>query len=201
MSAAVSLPPTPQPGCDPPAGMEALIKCYGDVNAAMEFLSAIFIDLINNNPAVAEAMIAAITKSGAALPLLGVTNGTPAVAPQVGQYVQLSATLPYTATPVSALLSLGVLPAGDWDCWLWATFTSTAISGAQWTLNPLPAGFAANPAASNFNVTWPGSAVLYSMQVEALTSADSLIVADTSVAATSGASGTMTVYFAARRRR
>ena len=191
---------TPWVGECPQGGMDGLINCYDDVNKATAFLSALFIDQINNNPAVAEAMIQALTKSGYALPLLGVTNGTPAIAPQVGQYIQLSATLPYTSSVTSALLQLGVLPAGDWDCWLWATFTS-AINGAQLWLTPLPPGFAANPFASNYSAVWPGNAVLSTMQVEALTAGDSLIVADTSVAATSGQSGTMTVNFAARRRR
>lgn len=191
--------PWPMPGCAPDI-TQGLIQCYDDINAAAALISTLMIDQINNNPAVAQAIIQAIEKSGSALPLLGTTNGTPAIAPQVGQYVQLTATLAYTATPAQALLSLGVLPAGDWDCWLWATFTS-AINGAQYQLNPLPAGFAANPFASNFSAIWPGNAILSSMTVEALTSGDSLIVADTSVAATSGQSGTMTVNFAARRRR
>lgn len=190
----------PLPDWCQPSDMDALIKCYDNINQASAFLSALIIDLINNNPDVANAMIAAINKTGNAIPALGTTNGTPAIAPQVGQYVQLSAQLPYTATVTTANLSLGVLPAGDWDCWLWATFTS-AITGAQYTLNPLPAGFAANPFASNFSTTWPPNAILFSMQVEALTSVDELIVANTQVAATSGQSGTMTVNFAARRRR
>ena len=185
---------------DCPPGMGGLQQCYDDLNNASAFLAQIFIDQLNNNPAVAQAMIEALTRFGYALPLVGVTNGTEAVPPQVGQYIQFTGTLPYTATPASALLSLGVLPPGDWNCWLWATFT-TAISGAQYSLNPLPAGFAANPFTSNFNVVWPQNAILSSMNVEALTAADSLIVADTSVAATSGQSGTMTVNFAAQRRR
>lgn len=187
------------PGC-PPGDLDALMACYNDVNAAMDFLSRLIIDLLNNNPAVAEAIIQAIEKSGSALPLLGVTNGTPAVAPQVGQYIQFSGTLDYTSSVASAQLSLGVLPAGDWDCWLWATFTA-AVQGASYSLNPLPAGFAANPAASFIYGTAPANAILSGMTVEALTSGDSLIVADTQAAATSGQTGTMTVNFAARRRR
>lgn len=186
-------------GCSP-NDMTALSQCYDDINAAADLISRLMIDQINNNPAVAEAIIQAIQKSGSNLPLIGITNGTAAPAGQVGEYVQLSGTLAYTATPASAQLSLGVLPAGDWDCWLWATFTS-AINGAQYSLNPLPAGFAANPAASNFSTVWPANAILSTMTVEALTSGDSLIVADTAAAATSGQSGTMTVNFAARRRR
>lgn len=197
MSLSTSLATLP-PGCLPSG--DGLIQCQEDVASAVAFISAVLIDLINNNPAVAEAMIEAMTKTGSALPLLGVTNGTPATAPQVGQYIQLSAELAYTATVTSAPLSLGVLPAGDWDCWLWATFTS-ATQGAQYSLNPLPAGFAANPVASTNAVVWPATAILSSMTVEALTAGDSLIVANTSVAATSGQSGTMTVNFAARRRR
>lgn len=183
-----------------PGDLDALIQCYADVNAAMDFLSRLIIDLINNNPAVAEAIIQAIEKSGSALPLLGTTNGTPSVPPQVGQYVQLSATLDYTATTAHALLNLGILPPGDWDCWLWATVTSV-ITGAIILLNPLPAGFAANPATSIWSGVAPPNAPIFSMTVEALTTLDQPIVADTQVAATSGQSGTMTVYFAARRRR
>ena len=190
----------PWTGECPPGGMDGLIDCYDAVNNASAFLAALFIDQINNNPAVAEAMIQALTKSGYALPLLGVTNGAPAVAPQVGQYVQLSATLPYTATPAAALLTLGVLPPGDWLCWLWATFTSIT-SGAFYSLNPLPAGFAANPYASTNAATLPPQVILSTMTVEALTLMDSLIVADTQVVASSGQSGVMTVNFAAKRTR
>ena len=189
----------PWEGC-PPGGMAGLIECYDNLNNASAFIAQLMIDQINNNPAVAEAMTQALVKGGFALPLLGTTNGTPAVSPQVGQYIQLSATLPYTATPAQANLSLGVLPAGDWDCWLWATFTSIT-SGAIYSLNPLPAGFAANPYASSNAAVWPPQMILSSMTVEALTSADSLIVANTQVAASSGQSGVMTVNFAARRRR
>lgn len=186
------------PACPP--GMDGLQRCYDDLNNASAFIAQLMIDQINNNPAVAEAMSRALVKGGFALPLLGVTNGTPAVAPQVGQYIQLSATLAYTSTVASALLTLGTLPAGDWDCWLWATFTAN-INGAQYFLDPLPAGFAANPAASNFSAVWPANAILSSMTVEALTSGDSLIVANTQVAGVAGTNGTMTVNFAARRRR
>ena len=163
-------------------------------------MTALFIDQINNNPAVAEAIIAALNKTGNTVPALGTTNGTPAVSPQVGQYIQLSAELPYTATPAAALLQLGVLPPGDWLCWMWATFTSIT-AGAIYQLNPLPAGFAANPYASSNAVIWPPQMILSSLVVEALTNADSLIVADTQVVANSGNSGVMTVNFAAKRTR
>lgn len=196
---APAIPLTPLPGCSP-SEMDGLIECYNNVNNATGFISAILIDLINNDPAVAQAMIGAIQKNGSNIPIVGVTNGAPAITPQVGQYVQLTGTLDYTSTVTAAMLSLGVLPAGDWLCWLWATFTAN-ISGAQYWLDPLPPGFAATPFASNYSVIWPSNAVLSTMPVEALTSADSLIVANTSVAATSGQSGTMTVYFAAKRTR
>ena len=185
---------------DCPPGMGGLQRCYDDLNNASAFLAQIFIDQLNNNPAVAQAMIEALTRFGYALPLLGTTNGTPAVSPQVGQYIQLSAELPYTATPTAGMLSLGMLPPGDWLCWLWATFTSIT-SGAFYSLNPLPAGFAANPYASTNAATLPPQVILSTMTVEALTSADSLIVADTQVVASSGQSGTMTVNFAAKRTR
>lgn len=184
----------------PPGGMAGLIQCYDNLNNASAFIAQLMIDQINNNPAVAEAMTQALVKGGFALPLLGTTNGTPATPPQVGQYVQLSATLDYTSTPAVANLSLGTLPAGDWLCWMWATFTSVT-SGAIYTLNPLPPGFAANPYATTNAATVPPQTILSSMPFEALTSADSLIVANTQVVATSGQSGTMTVNFAAKRTR
>lgn len=186
-------------GCAP-GDMTGLIQCYDDLANASELIAKLMIDLINNDPAVAQAIIDAITKNGYALPVLGTTNGTPAITPQVGEYVQFTGTLAYTSSVASALLSLGVLPPGDWDCWLWATFSSVT-AGAQFQLLPLPAGFAANPAASSVSATWPPQIILSSMTVRALTTIDSLIVADTAVVASSGQSGTMTVNFGARRRR
>lgn len=185
---------------DCPPGMGGLQQCYDDLNNASAFLAQIFIDQLNNNPAVAQAMIEALTRFGYALPVLGVTNGTPAVAPQVGQYIQFSGEILYTATTTQENLSLGVLPAGDWDCWLWATFTSV-IQGASFILQPLPPGFAANPSAAIVYGATPPNYPMFSMQVEALTAGDSLIVANAQVAGTSGQSGVFTVNFAARRRR
>lgn len=186
-------------GCAP-GDMNSLTQCYDDLANASDLISKLMIDLINNDPNVTQAIIDAINKNGSALPLLGVTNGAPATSPQVGQYIHLTGTLAYTATPAQAFLSLGVLPPGDWDCWLWATFTSVT-AGAQYQLLPLPAGFAANPYASTNSVVWPPQMILSSMMVEALTTLDSLIVVDAAAAASSGQSGTMTVNFAARRRR
>lgn len=184
----------------PDGGMDGLIHCYDQVNNASALISALMIDQINNNPDVAEAIIAALNKTGNAVPVLGTTNGIPAVPPQVGEYLQFSGEILYTATTVQESLSLGVLPPGDWDCWLWATFTSV-IQGASFVLNPLPPGFAANPSAAVVYGATPPNYPMFSMQVEALTSADSLIVANCQVAGTSGQSGVFTVYFAARRRR
>ena len=200
MSANLPAPQTPWTGDCPPSGMDGLIECYDNVNNASALIAALMIDQINNNPAVMEAFIQQLNRTGNAVPLLGTTNATPAVAPQVGQYLQLSAELPYTATPAAALLSLGVLPPGDWLCWMWATFTSIT-SGAFYSLNPLPPGFAANPYASTNAATLPPQVILSTMTVEALTSVDSLIVADTQVVASSGQSGVMTVNFAAKRTR
>lgn len=187
-------------GCTPPENLAALQACYDDLAKAMAFVSALMVDLLNNDPAVAEATIQAIEKSGAALPLLGVTNGTDAVSPQVGEYIQLSGTLAYTATPAGGVLSLGVLPPGDWDCWLWATFTS-GMQGATITFSPLPAGFAANLVAGFYFGPTAASAILQTMTVRALVSVDTLIPVDAQAAAISGQSGTMTVNLGARRRR
>lgn len=185
---------------DCPPGMGGLQQCYDDLNNASAFIAQLMIDQINNNPAVMEAFIQQLNRTGNAVPALGVLNGTPATAPQVGEYIQLSGEILYTATTAQAFLTLGTLPPGDWNCWLWATFSSV-VQGASFILQPLPPGFAANPSCALVYGATPPNYAMFSMQVEALTAADSLIVANCQVAGSSGTSGVFTVYFAARRMR
>lgn len=128
-------------GCCPPGGgMDKLLQCYCDIQAATAFITAIMIDAINNNPAVAEAIIAAIQKSGSNLPLIGVTDGSPAQPGQVGEYLEFVQDVPILGTAQTQVLSMGVLQPGDWDVWLQA-------APAGWTADiqcyfyPTPAGF------------------------------------------------------------
>lgn len=129
-------------GCCGGSGLEALNKCYWEVQQAMQFLSAIMVDLMNNDPGVQAAMIAGITKSGLPLPTTGVTNGTAATPGQVGETVILTApALPYSAVYSTQNVSLGILQPGDWMLSMWLDTFTTAVTVATGVIIPLPAGF------------------------------------------------------------
>lgn len=92
------------------------MSCYDDVRLAEAFLSKVMIGLIENNPAVTQAMINAIQKAGSSVPLIGVTDGSNAQPGQVGEWIQLSANFAIPIASQTLLLSLGVLQPGDWTC-------------------------------------------------------------------------------------
>lgn len=127
-------------GCAP-AGcggdMDRLMQCYCDVQAAMKFISKIMIDLINNDPAVAQAMIAAIEKSGSSLPLIGVTNGSDAQPGQVGEYIWFQQELAAQTGTSTQNVSLGVLQPGDWDCMCYLV-TGMSFTEINFFLLPAP---------------------------------------------------------------
>lgn len=130
-------------GCCPPGGMDALMKCYCDIQAASAFIGQIMIDQINNNPAVVEAIIAALEKSGSTLPLIGVTDGSNAQPGQVGEFIEFEQATPIIVGSNTFNLSMGVLPAGDWDATaFWSPFAT--LDSASFLLNPTL------PSASNF---------------------------------------------------
>lgn len=132
--------PWGQTGCCPPGGMDALMKCYCDLQQASAFIGQVMLDQINNNPAQIEAIIAGIEASGSSLPTIGVTNGSNAQPGQVGEWVEFVATAAYTAASQTQNLTMGVLQPGDWDCTAFCEY-STYITGSQFILAPQPAGF------------------------------------------------------------
>lgn len=190
-------PPGALPGCGPPSG--SLMDCYWSVQSATAFISAIMIDAINNNPAVAQAMIDAITKSGSALPLLGVTNGADAQPGQVGEWVMMTQSVSLTgASNETHVVSMGVLQPGDWNCWAFASFSPPVVSGSWLQLTPLPAGFATNL----WLVDGPGGFGIASVQTRALISVPTLIPLEVQTnTGAAGTAGSAELFFFNRRQR
>lgn len=135
--------PWGQTGCCPPGGMDALMKCYCDLQQASAFIGQIMLDQINNNPAITAAIIAAIEASGSSLPLIGVTNGQAAQPGQVGEFTQMFLQQTYTAPAggVTQTFNLGVLQPGDWDVWAWANFNGPTQGTILQLTPPIPPGF------------------------------------------------------------
>lgn len=189
------------PGCCPPGGMDALLQCYCDVQAATKFICSVMVTCIQTNPAVTAAIIAAIEASGSSLPLIGVTNGSDAQPGQVGEWVQFSQNFNYTAAAQTQTLTLGVLNPGDWDCWLYASGFAGTYNDCNFELNPVPPGFAGDMGAGNVSLSGPVSVTIPSTTVRASITAPSLIavqIQTNEFNQTSGASsGNMT--FRARR--
>ena len=132
------MPSTTLPGCCPPSG---LMQSWCDIQNAMAFISAVMIDLINNNPDIAQAMIDAIVKSGAALPLVGVTNGSDAQPGQVGEWVEFAMdNVTYPSGSSVQTLSMGVLQPGDWNVW-YIVYHNANPTNSSAIFLPLPTGF------------------------------------------------------------
>lgn len=152
--------PWGQTGCCPPGGMDALMKCYCDIQQASAFIGQIMIDQINNNPAVIAAIIAALEKSGSSVPLLGVTNGSNAQPGQVGEFISATGSFPYTAysSTTSVTLTPIVVQPGDWDFRATLGFSSY-VGGAFMELVPSPAGMS-NPMTGAVNFGSSGAATV-----------------------------------------
>lgn len=178
------------PGCCPPSN---LMQCYCDIQNATAFICAVMIDCINTNPAVAQAMVDAIVKSGSAVPLVGAIDGVPGQPGQVGELVQIVSTLAYPGNGATQSLTVGVLQPGDWDCWAALGF-STALTGYSLILNPSPPGFY-----GDFESSVLGQLGFDSLTpvVPAIISVPTLINFNLNM--TAAAAGTMTMYFRARR--
>jgi hypothetical protein len=75
------------------------------------------------------------------IPIQGVTDGSDAKAGYVGEFVQMSASIPFPATPATTVVgSVGVLSPGDWNCTAWGQ-TSVIVGDISMTLSPFPPGF------------------------------------------------------------
>lgn len=187
-------------GCCPPGGMDGLIKCYCDIQAATAFITAIMIDAINNNPAVTEAIIAAIEKSGSSLPLIGVTNGAAAQPGQVGEFIDMRGTMAFAATgTTNGTITMGVLQPGDWDTWA-VGWNAADVSSQTFWMNPWPTGFDIQLSAAEGVNAGSEYDVLVSSETRALISVPTLINFSASVVA-SGTAGSFNMGFFARRAR
>lgn len=188
------------PGCCPPGGMDALMKCYCDVQAATAFICSVMVQCVQTNPAVVQAIIAAIENSGSSLPTLGVTNGAEAQAGQVGEFVAFSQQINFPAGGVAQTsVSLGILQPGDWDVWAYMGMSVDFVS-LYFAISPQPAGFDYTlVGASSSPTTTPEYQTVVSPVGRALTSVPSPIVFSVSINAT--VAGFATMNFIARRAR
>lgn len=130
------------PGCCPPGGMDALLQCYCDVQAATKFICSVMVTCIQTNPAVVDAILAAIAASGSSVPLIGVTNGSAAQPGQVGELVEynLTQTVTVPTTGITTIFNMGVLQPGSWFVQA-VIFPGMATDNMSFGLSPTPAGF------------------------------------------------------------
>lgn len=190
--------PWGQTGCCPPGGLDALMKCYCDIQQASAFIGQIMLDQINNNPAIIAAIIAGIEKSGSNLPLLGVTNGSEAQPGQVGEFIKYEVTIAFPTGSASQPITMGVLPPGDWDVWSYAN-VDEGLTSIGWNTNPTPAGFADQLLAGLGITGTEWLAMVVSNTTQATTSVPSLIAF--TVLSTASTAGALGIVFCARRRR
>jgi hypothetical protein len=144
------VPPWPQPpSCF--SELAQLNQCYNSVQMMEAILAKVMTDLVTNNTAVQQAIVAAIAASGSNVPLIGVTNGSNAQPGQVGEF--LIFTNPSIPIPASQVLGATyptlTLTPGDWDVWAWcesnyvieglAIELSSPVSGAAYVSNGMNA--------------------------------------------------------------
>jgi len=124
----------------PGQSLYGLNACYDSVQVMEQILSKVMLDLIQNDPAVMQAILSSIGTSG----IPGVVTGLPAAAGMVGQVISgqvlaqaFAASGPTTVTPLT-------IPPGDWDIQAILAVGAGApsdITGAAVTLGtPLPPG-------------------------------------------------------------
>lgn len=189
-------------GCCPPGGMDALLQCYCDIQAATAFISKVVTDLAQTDPAFQQALVDAIAASGSNIPLIGVTNGADAQPGQVGEWIDYGLAVSYTAATQSQPVTMGTLPPGDWDIWASCNL-EPGNTGGSFILNPIPAGFTAIGLQTIGAAAVTGQNISVVSAVErALTSVPSLInFTLTTNMGGSGSAGAAGIYFTARRRR
>ncbi len=196
--------PCPPPRPVPPDCFSWLAKqeaCYNSVQQMEKFLAEVMKNLIANDPSITQAIIDQIVATGAALPLIGVTNGEPAQPGQVGEFVLMDATTSIPVAQTTQSVTLGVLQPGDWDVWLDNTFAGADIHDAQCSLVPQPAGFTTSlPTVFATSTGWEA---MISSTCQALISVPTLIAFQiTSNAGGAGSGvGTLNMHFMARRMR
>jgi len=186
------------PGCF--SELARLNQCYNEIQMMEMILSKVMVDLINNDPAVIAAIQAQLAAKGAGLPITGVTSGVAAQPGIVGEYVQLGADVPFTATAQTQSVTLGILQPGDWYCQAW--FDLPQSSGLNYQLNPVPTGFS-NGMEGAFLLDTPAGTVndiVLSSPAQALISVPTAVVFMVSTnSGAGGVAGTGVLHFTALR--
>jgi hypothetical protein len=80
------------------------------------------------------------------IPFQGVTDGSNALAGNIGEFIQATGTVNYPASvTTTSVISVTVVPPGDWDFWGKLDLSAVAVVNS-WvvTLSPLPAGMSNN---------------------------------------------------------
>lgn len=132
-------PPMPPPGgCVPPDCTDWLAmmqKCWNDSQALTDFLEQVITDIFTNNPGI----IPSPPPSAGSGPIIGVTDGSNAAPGEVGEFVQTSTIVSFTAAAQTQSINAAILQPGDWDAW--CSFLPTAwVAGCQFILSPQPTG-------------------------------------------------------------
>lgn len=178
--------------CPPPVdcmGISGLERCYEEVKRAQEFLKQMIKDIIACDPSII----------GSGVPLVGVTDGSPAQPGMVGEFVMFSTTITWVLG--AQTWSAGILQPGDWDVWLYGRVAQGSVfyTSCELKLDPVPAGFSDVPAALD-DVGGASNSMLTSYAVQLLTAVPTLLPVLMTIGA-SAAGGQMYVAVAARRRR
>jgi|SRR5215472_5404964 len=95
--------------------LASLNACYDSIQMMEQILSKVITDLVTNDPAVQQAIVEAIAKSGSNVPLIGVTNGSSAQPGQVGEVLTGTANMSLVAGNQTLNVAPMTLPPGDWD--------------------------------------------------------------------------------------
>ena len=191
------------PGCCPPGGMDALMKCYCDVQAATAFICSVMVQCVQTNPAVVQAIITAIENSGSSLPLLGVTNGSQAQPGQVGEFIQFSSVntvnIPSGGSQVFNL-PMGVLQPGDWEIQAYIA-VQALVSLVSFGLAPEPAGFSSDCGGSLALSPLGEWQYVVGKPTQGLISVPTLLAFGITLDGQASTTGTMEFYVTARRAR
>lgn len=115
----------------PPPGPSCSCNCDGGFNQAVDCWQQ-----IANFKAFLQQMLTQIGP----IPIQGVVDGSDAKPGNVGEYFRVQVTQAVPIGPTQQPVSLGVLPPGDWNYWIFALYQAPVTSGEFW-INPLPAGF------------------------------------------------------------
>lgn len=125
-------PPRPcPPPCPPASCVDQVEACYDMSQQLYALVKKVLADVIANEPGLLTPM--------------GVTDGSDVQPGQVGEFIQLEQSFAIPTTwNFQALVSLGELPAGDWDCQVSVTAGGALVGGLNYYLDPMPAGFSNN---------------------------------------------------------